>query len=113
MKSDFRAPRSRTSGGFKKAKEKVLGKKYELDLVFADSKMMRRLNKTYRNKNKDSNVLAFPLSPKVGQIFLNPDYIKRKKEDLFFLYVHGLLHLKGYNHGMEMERLEKVLCKGT
>jgi rRNA maturation RNase YbeY len=96
---------------FKKAKEKVFGKKYELDLVFTDTKMMKRLNRKYRKKNKDSNVLAFRLSPEVGQIFLNPKYIKKRGEDLFALYVHGLLHLKVYNHGKEMEKREEMLCR--
>ena len=97
---------------FKKAKDKVLGKKYELDLVFTDSKLMRKLNKKYRHKNKDSNVLAFALTPKVGQIFLNTAFIKKEKGDVFALYIHGLLHLSGYNHGREMEKMEKKLCRG-
>lgn len=97
---------------FRKAKDKVLGKKYELDLVFASSQLMRKLNRKYRRKNKDSNVLAFALSPGVGQIFLNPSYIKKEKGDVFALYIHGLLHLSGYNHGREMEKMEKKLCRG-
>ncbi|HBT81503.1 hypothetical protein A2757_02815 [Candidatus Giovannonibacteria bacterium RIFCSPHIGHO2_01_FULL_48_47] len=91
---------------FKKAKDKILGKKYELDLVFADSKTMLRLNKTYRRKNKAADVLAFALSPKLGQIFLNRE-LARKKERLWTLYLHGLLHLKGFRHGPKMEALEK------
>ncbi len=100
------------SSKFKKAKIKVLGKKYELDLVFADTKLMKKLNRTYRGKNKDSNVLAFSLTPAVGQIFLNPAFIKKEGGDLFALYLHGLLHLSGYNHGKEMDKMEKNLWRG-
>lgn len=85
-------------GRFKKAKEKILGKRYELDLVFADLKMMRNLNKTYRRKNKVANVLSFALSSKLGQIFINKEFMKNK-EQLWTLYLHGLLHLKGLHHG--------------
>lgn len=86
------------TGRFKKAKEKVLGKKYELDLVLASSKMMISLNKTYRQKNKTADILSFALSPNLGQIFINKKFIKRKKE-LWALYIHGLSHLKGLHHG--------------
>ena len=98
-------------GRFKKFKEKVLGKRYELDLVFVDSKTMKKLNKTYRHKNKDTNVLAFALSPGVGQIFLNPVFIKKERGRPLALYIHGLLHLKGYNHGRTMDIEEKKLCR--
>ncbi|OGF83034.1 rRNA maturation RNase YbeY [Candidatus Giovannonibacteria bacterium RIFCSPLOWO2_01_FULL_46_13] len=105
---------------FKKIKNKVLGKKYELDLILADSKLMRKLNKEYRGKNKDSNVLSFSLSPSVGQIFLNPNFIKKEapkygrdyKTHFSALYIHAILHLKGYNHGREMEKREKILWRG-
>jgi len=96
-------------GRFKKAKERVLGKKYELDVIFIDSKTMRNLNKKYRHKNKDTNVLAFALSTAVGQIFLNPIFIKKEKGNIFSLYLHGLLHLAGYSHGKSMDSEEKKL----
>ncbi|MEK7162594.1 MAG: rRNA maturation RNAse YbeY [Patescibacteria group bacterium] len=83
---------------FKKAKDKILGKKYELDLVFTDSKMMLRLNKTYRHKNETADVLSFSLSPQLGQIFINKKFTKNKKK-LWALYLHGLAHLKGLHHG--------------
>jgi len=76
---------------------------------------MRRLNKQYRNKNKTANVLSFTLEKgKVGpsEIFLN---IKEKK--LPYLFLHGMLHLKGYDHvkksdARKMEKLEqKILNK--
>ncbi len=72
----------------------------------------------------DKNVLAFP-SPKgfprpdtksepLGEIFLNPDYIKSRGEDLFYMLCHGFLHLLGYNHRrrrdtIKMERKERNL----
>ena len=99
------------TGRFEKAKEKVLGKKYNLDVVYIDSKTMRNLNKKYRHKNKDTNVLAFVLSPTVGQIFLNPAFIKKEKGNIFSLYLHGLLHLAGYSHGKAMDNKEKQLWR--
>lgn len=95
---------------FKKLKDKILGKRYELDLIFADAKTMRNLNKIYRRKNKTADVLAFGLLPGLGQIFLNRALAGRKKH-FFFLYLHGLLHLKGFKHGSKMERTEKKFMK--
>lgn len=73
------------------------------------------------------NVLSFP-APKdfphpetgkyqpLGEIYLNPDYIKKRGEDLTFMLVHGLLHLLGYDHKnksdrMKMEAEEQRLCQ--
>ena len=90
-------------------------RKFELSVVFAQPHFMRRLNKQYRGKNKTANVLSFALEKgKVGpgEIFLN---IKEKK--LPYLFLHGMLHLKGYDHvkksdARKMEKLEqKILNK--
>ncbi|MEX2013903.1 MAG: rRNA maturation RNase YbeY [Parcubacteria group bacterium] len=106
---------------FKRLKNTVLGKKFELSIVFADPKLSRRLNRTYRNKNKPANILSFPLSKTSGEIFI--DLVTAKKEmgkfdmpfEKFvkFLFIHALLHLKGMRHGDTMEQAEKKLLHGT
>lgn len=106
---------------FKRLKKKILGKNFELSLVFADNKLSRRLNRIYRKKNKPANVLSFPLSKKSGEIFI--DLVTAKLEAparslsyekyVTILFIHGLLHLKGMRHGRKMERTEKKLLHGT
>lgn len=82
----------------------------ELSVVFASPTFMRKLNKTYRKKDKVANVLSFLLEKGVGEIFLN-----RNEKNLPNLFVHGCLHLKGYDHeddanAVKMERMEdKIL----
>lgn len=104
---------------FVKIKNAVLGKHYELSLVFATSVTSRRLNRTYRGVDKPTNVLAFPLSKTEGEIFVDP---KQSRADapqfgmpyrnfIGFLFIHGLLHLKGFAHGSKMEHTEAVLMK--
>ena len=63
----------------------------------------------------NKNVLAFP-APKrfphpdikghtLGEVFLNPEYIKKHGEDLLFMLIHGFLHLLGYNHDKKSDRI--------
>jgi probable rRNA maturation factor len=104
---------------FVSIKERILGKKYELSLVFCDSVDSQKINKKYRNKNKPTNVLSFPLDEDSGEIFLDLEKTKFEFEDfemnyknfIAYLYIHGLLHLKGLDHGDEMEKLEKKYTK--
>lgn len=104
---------------FVEMKRAILGKNYELSLVFAGDTLTRRLNRTYREKDKPANVLSFPISKKQGEIFIN---LKRAKNEapkfgdsytnfVGFLFIHGALHLKGMDHGGRMERAEKKLRK--
>lgn len=116
-----RLKKGRFSIPFDKLKNKVLGKSFELSLVFVDNVFSRRLNKIYRKKNKPANILSFPLSKKSGEIFI--DLVTAKKDSkkfemsfrnfVEFLFVHGLLHLKGMRHGDTMDEAEKKLLHGT
>ena len=100
-------------------KDKALGKNYSLSLVFINEKESRKLNNTYRGKNKPTNILSFPLDKKSGEIFITPTIAKKeaktfgRKSDNFiaFLFIHGLMHLKGMDHSSTMDRAEEKLRK--
>lgn len=102
---------------FEIVKNTVLGKKYSLSLVFIGDTRSRTLNRTYRGKNKPANVLSFPLSKTEGEIFINPVQARREikkfatpyQKLIGFLFIHGLLHLKGYSHSSTMEHMEQAL----
>lgn len=93
---------------FRKIKEKVLSKKYELSLVFASNALMKKLNNRYRRKNQPAAVLSFPLSANQGEIFIN---ISQKIHSPLYLFIHALLHLKGFKHSAKMEVQENKLMK--
>jgi probable rRNA maturation factor len=98
-------------------KREVLGKDYELSLVFIGDRRSARLNMTYRQKPKPTNVLSFPISKKSGEIFINLRIAKvqaKKFNRTFpkfvgYLFIHGLFHLKGMEHGLRMESVENKL----
>ena len=104
---------------FEKIKNKILGKKYELDLVFVSEKKIHALNKTYRKVNKPTDILSFPLSKNSGEIFICQKIAEKKASDferefenfIAFLFVHGNVHLLGYDHGNKMEAVEAKFRK--
>ena len=99
---------------FRALKDGVLGTKYNLSLIIASPKKMKQLNTIYRDKQKATDILSFPLSETEGEIYLSPSEAKKesKKFDrtyenfLAFLFIHGCVHLKGIDHGATMERIE-------
>ncbi|MCB9811034.1 MAG: rRNA maturation RNase YbeY [Candidatus Nomurabacteria bacterium] len=104
---------------YQNIKEAILGKKYTLSLTFVGEKRAQQLNINYRKKDYVPNVLSFPLDENNGEIFICPkiankeawQYNLTKDGYIAFLFIHGLLHLKGYDHGVKMEQLEKRYMK--
>ncbi len=104
---------------FQKIKEKVLGKKYELSLVFIGDKLSKKLNLQYRKINKPTNILTFPLAKDAGEIFINlnlakkqaPKFNKSYTNFIGLLLIHGFMHLKGYSHSAKMESEEEKIRK--
>ena len=100
-------------------KTSVLGKSYDLSVAFVSSEKIKKLNLTYRNINKSTDILSFPLSKTEGEIYICLSEAKkearkfdRKYENfLGFLFIHGLVHLKGYDHGSTMESIETKFRK--
>ena len=95
-------------------KNDILGKDYSLSIACVDEKTSRKINKKYRKIDKATNILSFPLRKDMGEIILCPTVIKKgakkfgKTSDQFlgFLVIHGMLHLKGFEHSSTMEVAE-------
>jgi probable rRNA maturation factor len=99
---------------FLSIKEKILGKKYNLTIIFCTPKESKEKNKLYRGKDYPTNILSFPLGDDEGEIYISLSTAKKDAakfemtylEFLHLLIIHGALHLKGYDHSSTMEGLE-------
>ena len=108
------------------------GKNITFTLLLTSSLNMKKLNKKFRNRNKSTDVLSFPFLSSnnlkfdkkkefyIGDVATSYEIINfRSKKNNFFLefdkaWVHGLLHLVGYNHikntdYLQMSKIEKKI----
>lgn len=96
-------------------KDTILGTSYSLSLIFVGATRARALNMKYRNASYVPNVLSFPLDARTGEVYIAPVVAKKEAHKfgmttngyIGFLFIHGLLHLKGYPHGATMDKAEK------
>lgn len=91
--------------------------KGQVTVVLGDDREVQALNKTYRGKDKPTNVLSFPDGTthgaliQLGDIILAFDTIDREaraqgktlSHHAQHLVVHGVLHLLGYDHEKERD----------
>jgi len=92
----------------------------ELSIAFVDDERIQSLNRSFRQKDKPTNVLSFPMDgAMLGDIVLAHQTIAQEAQHqgktfehhLTHLIIHGFLHLCGYDHmdddsAVEMEALE-------
>ena len=95
-------------------KYKFLNKKISLSLLLSNDKNIKKLNMYFRNKNKPTDVLAFPFNKKLvikkniylGDIVISYDFLNKNKskdsssfkERLIKIFIHGFLHLLNFDH---------------
>jgi len=107
---------------------------HEISLVICDNPTIRRINRRWRNIDRPTDVLSFPLHDlpegavpppgPVGDVVISLPTLRRAAremgialdEHLEHLVAHGLLHLLGYDHKSDgqaarMERMERRLMR--
>ena len=132
--------------GFIQKKIKNLNRKMKIykrktiycTLLLSGDKEIKKLNKRFRKKNKSTDILSFPFHNKknlkyklkkdkeiyLGDIIINLNKIKNKHDKKKFkiefnkLWIHGLVHLFGYDHKKNkdfntMQKIEKKFLLHT
>jgi len=103
---------------------------FEVSILWTDDTKMAGLNQQFRQKQGSTNILSFPASEKLsdnvpslsvssGPVFLGDMALsfdvltkearqngQKAEHHLAHLFLHGLLHLAGYDHQEEMEAKE-------
>ena len=113
-------------------KYKFLNKKVTFTLLLSNNKNIKKLNKVFRNKNKSTDILSFPLNKKIkikqnsylGDIIISYNYLDKPRsqnlklfeEKVIKIFIHGFLHLLGFDHKKnkdyyKMVREENLLFK--
>ena len=101
---------------------------YVLSVILVGPITIRRINRDYRRKDAVTDVISFALlddedaveyedDVELGDIFINrnrvfsqaEEYGHSVKREFVFLFVHGMLHLLGYDH-MTKEDEEKMFA---
>lgn len=95
-----------------------------VSIVLTDNKHIHEINKTYRNIDRETDVISFAFMDNdeniksditdLGEIYISlekahsqaEDYNHSFEREICFLLVHGLLHLLGYDHMNEKDEKE-------
>lgn len=122
---------NRTKQKINQAKTKRLAEEFlreykqknkEVSLALLGATAIRRLNNDYRGINKATDVLSFNGTGNyLGEVVINMEEVRRADKYLevfglkksaeyifYFLLIHGLLHLVGFNDEKETERLKMI-----
>ena len=95
-------------------KYKFINKRVSLSLLLSNNKIIKKLNKDFRNKNKSTDILSFPFNKNIkiskktyiGDIIISYNFIddpksqknKSFKKKLIKTFIHGFLHLLNFDH---------------
>lgn len=96
---------------------------YEVSITFVDIDEIHKLNKEFRNVDRPTDVLSFPMDEDfsiegvdtmLGDIVISMDVAKDQSKDfghsldreIMYLTAHSMLHLLGYDHMYEAEKIE-------
>ena len=95
-------------------KYRFIKKKVSLTILLSNNINIKKLNKKFRNKNKSTDVLSFPSEKKInikkltyiGDIAVSYEFMNKPnalsvlefKSKVTKVFIHGFLHLLGYDH---------------
>ena len=106
--------------------EESLGEKLYINIILTNQENIKRINNHYRNIDKETDVLSFPMFEKeeikdlknsvveevLGDIIISLDRVKEQADEyghslereFSYMLVHGFYHLMGYDHMEENDK---------
>jgi len=92
---------------------------FELNIFLTDNKTITEYNSNYRGKSTPTDVLSFEYGLKekiIGDIVISIERIKEQaksfdnsfEEEFFYILIHGILHILGYDHNETDDKKEKM-----
>ena len=86
-----------------------------IELLLVEKNKIREINEKFRKVKQETDVLSFPQktvenSPEknIGSVIISPEVAKETNQRCGDLFVHGLLHLLGYDHEKDKSRWENA-----
>ncbi len=91
----------------------------DIELLLTDNDTIRKMNLSHRGMDAPTDVLSFPLEKvpfaPLGEIVISVEYAGKKAgeygnsldEEIALLFIHGLLHLLGYDHETDSGQMRK------
>jgi len=91
----------------------------DIEVILTTNEEIQKINKKYRNIDKPTDVLSFPLenlpNTPLGSIIISVDMAKEYaklykhsiEDEIKLLFLHGLLHLLGYDHEIDEKMRQK------
>ena len=89
-----------------------------ISLAFVNKEEIRKLNKKFRKKDKTTDVLSFELNTGniLGEIIICPEvvadnakeYGTTTKRETTKVFIHGILHLLGYDHEKSKKKADEM-----
>ena len=85
----------------------------EVEFILCENQYIQEINNQFRSKNTPTDVLSFPYEDMpfapLGSIVISIDFVNEKsklynhsfEDELTLLYIHGILHLLGYDHEID------------
>ena len=111
--------------------EKLAKKNLYLNVILTNPKNIKKFNKQYRNIDKETDVLSFPMFEKneieelkknenseirevLGDVVISIERVKQQaieyehsfERELSYMVVHGFYHIVGYDHIEETDKIE-------
>jgi probable rRNA maturation factor len=105
LEKAMRGVRQAELSSFARRAQKLAGVAGAVDVLIADNRRLRELNRRFRGKNAPTDVLSFPHA-EGGDIAISAEiaqenagrYNHSPAAELKVLILHGMLHLAGHDH---------------